>query len=223
MYFAKEGRLLVDREKQSVAVELTSGTRHTTSTATPDEYEGADYERVLIHLDPNAVFPNIKPTKTPREMNIAELEASIAAGMAIHDPGYVQRYEIQQKFAIPVACIVLALIGLGLGVSNRKDGRFASFVLGFAVIFAYYVVLWTVRAAAYAGRIPSGLGPWIPNLVFGAAGVGLLLWRARSADQPIRISIPAFWRRREKATSPLETDGGSRAAGREDRLFACHT
>jgi len=216
VYFAKEGRLLVDSTKQSVALELTNGTRHTTSTAKPDEYEGADYERVLIHLDPNAVFPNIKPTKTPREMNIAELMASIAAAEVIHDPGYVQRYEIQQKFAIPAACLVLALIGLGLGVSNRKDGRFASFVLGFGVIFAYYVVLWTVRAAAYTGQVPASLGPWVPDVLFGVAGVALLLWRARSADQPIRISVPAFWRRGEKdaARSGESPDGRLPAAKR---------
>ena len=208
VYFASDGRLVVDREKQLVALELTGGTRHTTSTAKPDEYEGADYKSTRIYLDPTTVFPNIKPQKTPREMTIAELRASIAAGAAIHDPGYVQRYEIQQKFAIPVACLVMALIGLGLGVSNRKDGRFASFVLGFSVIFAYYMVLYTVRAAALTGRIPAGLGPWVPVLVFGAAGLALFLWRARSADQPIRISLPAFWR---------GTDGdqpsGARAAG----------
>lgn len=218
VYFAKEGRLLVDRAKESVALELTSGTRHTTSTAKPDEYEGADYKSVLIHLDPNTVFPNIKPTKTPTEMSIAELKASIAAGAANRDPGNVQRFSIQQKFAIPAACLVLAVIGLALGVSNRKDGRFSSFVLGFGVIFAYYVVLWTVRAAAFTGRIPAGLGPWIPNVIFGAAGVALLFWRARSADQPIYISVPAFWRRggADEAASggPWHGAGGRRPARR---------
>jgi LPS export ABC transporter permease LptF/LPS export ABC transporter permease LptG len=204
VYFASEGRLVVDREKQTVALELTGGTRHTTSTAKPDEYEGADYESVRIHLDPTTVFPNIKPQKTPREMSIAELKASLAAAAAIHDPGYVQRYEMQQKFSIPAACLVLALIGLGLGVSNRKDGRFASFVLGFSVIFAYYLVLYTARAAANTGRIPAGLGPWVPVVVFGAAGIALFLWRARSADQPIRVSLPAFWRR--GATQPASSD-----------------
>ena len=95
--------------------------------------------------------------------------AGIVAGAAIHDPGNVQRYEIQQKFAIPVACIVLALIGLALGVSNRKDSQFSSFVLGFGVIFAYYVVLWTVRAAAFKSgggtiwRIHSGVSNCLPG------------------------------------------------------------
>ncbi|HEY3044129.1 MAG TPA: LPS export ABC transporter permease LptF [Vicinamibacterales bacterium] len=211
VYFAKEGRLLVDRAKQSVRLELSSGTRHTTSTTKPDEYEGADYEKVLIHLDPNTVFPNIKPTKTPIEMNIAELKASIAEGAATGDPGNVQRFDLQQKFAIPVACLVLALIGLALGVSNRKDSRFSSFVLGFAVIFAYYVVLWTMRAASFAGRIPPSLGPWIPNVIFGAAGVALLFWRARSADRAVRISIPAFWGAGEKEPSAAGASSGGAA------------
>ena len=120
------------------------------------------------------------------------------------DPGYSQRYMIQQKFAIPVACLVLALIGLALGVSNRKDGRFASFVLGFGVIFAYYVVLWTV-ARRRAQRTASGRA-WrrgFRTSIFGVAGVALLFWRARfgrSADshQPSGVLAP---RRAEPSTA----------------------
>ena len=133
-------------------------------------------------------------------MSIAELRESIAAGVANQDPGYNQRFMIQQKFAIPAASLVLALIGLALGISHRKDSRFSSFVLGFAVIFAYYVVLWTARAGALSGRVPASFAPWIPNLVFGIAGVALLFWRAGSADQPVRINIPAFWRRGNEAS-----------------------
>ena len=39
---------------------------------------------------------------------------------------------------------------------------------------------------------------WLPNIVLGAAGVFLLINRARSADQPIRIPLPQWltrWRR----------------------------
>ena len=67
---------------------------------------------------------------------------------------YSQRFMIQQKFSLPVACLVLALIGLALGASNRKDGKLASFALGIGVIFVYYILLYIVarrgarRAAA---------------------------------------------------------------------------
>ena len=53
--------------------------------------------------------------------------------------------EIQKKFSLPVACLVFALVGVGLGISNRKDGKLASFVLGIAVIFIYYVAMFTAQ------------------------------------------------------------------------------
>ena len=91
VYFAKEGRLLVDREKRLVALQLRNGTRHTTSSSKPDEYEGGDYETMVIHLDPETVFPSIKPSKTATEMTIAELKASIAAGAGVLDLGHESR------------------------------------------------------------------------------------------------------------------------------------
>jgi LPS export ABC transporter permease LptG/LPS export ABC transporter permease LptF len=196
VYFAKEGRLLIDRAKQTVQLSLKDATRHTTFTAKPDEYEGSDLDRVVLNLEPETVFPRAQLMKGDPEMTIAELHQSIAEAATRGDPGYDQKLMIQQKFSFPAACFVLALIGLGLGVTNRKDGKLASFVLGFAVIFAYYVVLWTCRSLAKSGRLAPELSPWMPNILLGAAGVVLFFWRARSADQPIRFSIPTFWKRR---------------------------
>jgi LPS export ABC transporter permease LptG len=110
---------------------------------------------------------------------------------------YVEQFMIQLKFSLAFACPVLALIGLALGVSNRKDGKLASFVLGFVVIFVYYVLLYFSRALGFGGWMPAGAAPWIPNVVLGAAGIALAIWRAKSANEAIRISIPAFWQRRE--------------------------
>ncbi len=61
--------------------------------------------------------------------------SSKADGLSPHN----QIIEIHKKFSIPVACLVFAVLGLGLGVSHRRDGKFASFVFGIGVIFAYYV------------------------------------------------------------------------------------
>jgi LPS export ABC transporter permease LptF len=211
VFFAKEGRLLVDREKRTVQLQLMHGTQYTTSVSKPDEYQGHDFESQLLKLDPETVFPR-PPAKGITEKTIAELRSDVASGAARGDPGYLERFVIQQKFSIPVACLVLALIGLALGVSNRKDGMLASFVLGFVVIFAYYVLLWTSRALAMSGRIPATPAPWIPNIVLGAAGIALALWRAGSADEPIRISIPTFWRER-----PSEPPAGSPIPGPSPR------
>jgi LPS export ABC transporter permease LptG/LPS export ABC transporter permease LptF len=195
VYFAKEGRLLVDRARQTVQLALHDATRHTTFAAKPDEYEGSDLASVVLNLDPETVFPRTQLMKGDPEMTIAELRESIAEAAKRGDPGYDQKLMIQQKFSFPVACFVLALIGLGLGVTNRKDGKLASFVLGFGVIFTYYVLLWTARSLAKSGWLAPEISPWVPNIVLGLAGILLFLWRARSADQPIRFSIPTFWKK----------------------------
>ncbi|HEY2908505.1 MAG TPA: LptF/LptG family permease [Vicinamibacterales bacterium] len=200
VYFASEGRLLVDRGKRTVQLALTGGTSHTTFIAKPDEYEGKAFDSLVLTMDPQAVFPRVELMKGDPEMTIAELQASAADAERHGGHGYGQRFMIHQKFALAGACAVLGLLALALGVSNRKDGRLASFAIGFGIIFVYYILLWTSRAGALSGHLPAGAA-WLPNVVMGAAGVAMLLWRARSADQPIRISIPTFWRRAASSSS----------------------
>ena len=45
----------------------------------------------------------------------------------------------QKKFSIPAACLAFMLVALGLGVSNRRDGKLASFVVGIGVVFVYWM------------------------------------------------------------------------------------
>ena len=202
VFLAKEGRLAIDREKQTVTLELKNGIRHTVTTGKPEEYEGGVFTSTILQLDAETVFPRTTPVKGVPEMTVAELRASIAAEAKNGGPGYAQRFMIQEKYSFPVASIVLALLGLGLGVSHRKDGRLVSLIMGIGLIFVYYGILWMARAIVMGGRLSPELAPWIPNLIFGVAGVLLLVWRSRSADQPIRISIPVFWRREPKVPEP---------------------
>jgi LPS export ABC transporter permease LptF/LPS export ABC transporter permease LptG len=208
-YFAREGRIIVDRAARLVQVQLKDGTRHTTLRNKPEDYEGSEFESIVLTLNPDTVFPR-PPSKGPPEMTIAELRTSIAEGAKHADPGYSQRFMIQQKFSIPIACPVLALIGLALGISNRKGGNLASFVLGFCVIFVYYVLLWTSRDLALGGRLAPDWAPWIPNILLGVAGVVLMMWRVRSADQPIRIGVPVFWRPATEPRDPATDRSGGR-------------
>ena len=62
--------------------------------------------------------------------------------------------EAHKKFSIPVACFVFVLLGAAFGVSSRTDGRLASFALGIAVIFAYYVLMYESEALAKGQRVP---------------------------------------------------------------------
>src|SRR4051812_14112929 len=200
VYFAREGRIHLDREHRIVQLELREGSSHTTHADKPDDYEQTAFDSILITLDPSTVFRR-PPPPGAREMTIRELRQEVAQARERNQPAYDARFMIQQKFTLPLACPVLALIGLALGATSRKDGRLASFAIGIGVIFIYYVLLWGARAAAIGGRMTPELAPWVPIIVMGSAGVVMNLWRARSADLPIRFSLPAFWRRRRGAVS----------------------
>jgi LPS export ABC transporter permease LptG len=159
--------------------------------AQPDEYHETEFESISLNLDPQTVFPP-PPSRGVPEMTIADLRRTIRDADRNGDRllGYNSRFMIQYKFSFPVACCVLSLVGLALGFSNRKDGMLASFVIGISVSFVYYVLLYMARAAAHGGALSPDLAPWIPPAVLGVTGVVLLLWRARSTDRPILITLP---------------------------------
>jgi LPS export ABC transporter permease LptG len=120
---------------------------------------------------------------------------------------------IHQKFSIPVACLVFGLIGLALGATHRRDGMLGSFVLGILVVFAYYVPLYVGPSMVKASLIPPWLGMWLANIVLGALGVMMFVWRDRVADQPIRIPLPA-WLHRRTAAGMLPGAGAFRVLDR---------
>ena len=194
VYVAARGRLIIDREKQTVTLLLEQGAWHTTFVKKPEQYEGYSFDRLMLDMDANTVFPRTQIIKGDNEKTIAELRATAESNRKSGVPYAAQLYTIQQKFSLPAACAVLALIGVALGASNRKEGKLGSFALGTGVVFVYYVLLYTSRAGALAGRLWPTVAPWLVNVILGAAGIALVLWRAGSADQPVRLSL-TFWRR----------------------------
>ena len=193
VFVARSGRVVLDRAKRTVELVLENGTQHTTSRDHPEEYDANAFESTVIKIDPETIFPRTQIVKGDNEKTIAELRQTVADNTARNARSNSQLYTIQQKFSLPVACLVLALIGVALGASSSKDGKLASFALGTAVVFVYYIILYSARAGAFAGRLPASFAPWLVNLILGTAGIALVVWRAGSADQPIRFSIPRFW------------------------------
>jgi LPS export ABC transporter permease LptF/LPS export ABC transporter permease LptG len=190
-YLARHGRVVIDRAARTVEMALEDGARHTADQA--GKYEVFQFDRLLLRLNPETVFPREGPPLGAREMSIPQLQARAAElereGIYPHS----ELFEIQKKFSIPFACLVFGLIGLALGASNRRDGKLASFVIGLGVIFIYYVVLWLGQSLVRGHIVPPWLAAWGPNIVLGAFGGLLFLWRDRGFDRPMRLpSLPRF-------------------------------
>ena len=205
VYLAKRGRMVVDRNAQTIQMVLEDGTRHSTTVNQPEKYEISKFESTIVSLDPQSVFPKQAPPRGERELGIADLQARIAELQGRGEPAHRPIMELHKKFSIPLACVVFAIVGLALGASHRKDGKLASFVIGIAVIFVYYVIMFTAEAMAKGQWIPAWIAMWLPNIFVGLWGLILLVSRTRSADQPISIPLPRWpWK--------TAADGGATAS-----------
>ena len=215
IYIAERGRVGVDRDRRTVAIVLENGERHRVDPAAPDAYEVHAFRELRIQLDAESLFPAGGPDRGLREMTIPELNEQAAAMRAAGVSPHAPIIEAHKKFSIPFACFVFVLLGVAFGVSSRTDGRLASFALGIAVIFAYYVLMYESEALAKGQRVPPHLAMWLPNILLGLAGVALIRRRAGGVERG--ASLP--WTRWRLPAPPgvPEVAGGPAIAGAADR------
>ena len=191
IFVSEKGQVALNRLDRQVAIILENGVRHDVSPERPEDYEVHEFERIVMSLDPDTVFPRMGPQRGYPELTIAELENEVldmrAAGLSPHRP----IMEIHRKFSIPIACFVFALIGLAFGLSNRRDRRVSSFVVGIGVIFVYYVWMYVAEAAAKGALVSPHLAMWLPNLALGLPALFFVWRRVFTVDGRL---LPQSWR-----------------------------
>lgn len=225
VYLARRGRLALDRAQQRVDMVLEDGTRYS-QTAGKGEVETYRFPKELIvAIDPQSVFPRITLQRGVNEMRIPELRRQIEekerAGLSPHP----EILAIQQRFSFPIACLVFGVIGLALGLSVARESKVAGFVVGIAVIFVYYVLLYVSEALTKGHMLDPYLSRWVPNLILLPIGIAALVWRARWAQGRFPIPLPVgfavvrpFWRRAPDAEAAQARPGPAPARGRSDRV-----
>ncbi len=95
------------------------------------------------------------------------------------------RIELHQRLALPLACVLLAVVGVALGVSSRKAGKSSSIVLTVFLAFLYYMSLVSLIGLARQRTLPAALAVWIPNILFTLAGMVLLIRLESPGDRDL--------------------------------------
>jgi LPS export ABC transporter permease LptG len=90
--------------------------------------------------------------------------------------------ELNQRFALPLACIMLALVGIPLGVTSRKGGKSSAYVVTVLVAFLYYMSYASLLGLARSGRVAVPVAAWTPGTVYAIAGTFLLSRLERPGD-----------------------------------------
>lgn len=120
--------------------------------------------------------------KNERMMDLGELRAAIDEGRAEERPVRKFQVEVHKKFAIPAACLVMALVAVPLGASTRRHTKATGYLVAIGVIAIYYMFIDGGEKFAEEGAIAPWLGVWAANLVIGGAAVALLWHKAREND-----------------------------------------
>ncbi|MGH9458695.1 MAG: LPS export ABC transporter permease LptG [Thermoanaerobaculia bacterium] len=175
---ADSGRLSVTSGTGQVWLELFDSQTHVSSASRPERYDlNRNQEQRLLLDDPAAEPAEPRSlAKSLEEMSLAELWRRLGAARARDNPLDIRflKVEIHERIAIPFACIAFGVLGLPLGVTNRRGGKSSGFSLSIAIILLYYVLLNNGEDLARSGRLPVGLGMWLPNLVLLAFGIWFL-------------------------------------------------
>ncbi len=86
------------------------------------------------------------------------------------------RTNLQGRFALSLACLVVSLLGIPLGILVRHSNKLVSFAIAaIPVVGLYYPLMMAGEAMGESGALHPGIGMWMGNVVVGAIGVGLLL------------------------------------------------
>ena len=130
---------------------------------------------------PQTAFDITKKGKETKEMNIFEAREYLKIIKHGGDKQRIRKWQvrIQEKIAIPFACLVFAVIGAALGVKPQNSGKATSFGICIGLIFAYYLLSFICQSLGISGVVPPWVAAWLPNFL-GLSAAGALL--AQSVD-----------------------------------------
>jgi lipopolysaccharide export LptBFGC system permease protein LptF len=154
-----------------------------------------------------------------RTMTIGQLQAaarSARAGTKPSDLASAARYEIeiQKKFALPAACVVMALLGIAVSLRVRRSGAWLVAGVSCAVFVGYYMMLMTGESLANQRTISPFIGIWGANVLM--VGVVLLaLWR-RTPSRVYPLVIASLL----SATAPASAQSTDSAMATTRAIYA---
>ena len=82
--------------------------------------------------------------------------------------------ELHGRLAMPWTCFVVMLIAIPFGVAAGQRNLFVGVAGSIFICFTFFVLQQVGLALGTGGYLPAWLAAWLPNLVFGAAGLFLI-------------------------------------------------
>jgi LPS export ABC transporter permease LptG/LPS export ABC transporter permease LptF len=194
---------VVNGQNQTITMRLRDGTEIGTVPDKPDQDTISTFSQTDLPLEAGSQEDvRLGRSDTPiLAMTNRELLARTHG-----KNGRIYEIEFEKRLAYPAACLVLMLVGVPLGISSRRGGKGAGFVLTIGLVFVYYFLSSTGTALARQHKIPAFLGVWQANLLFALCGIVLLRQMATGGAALSALASLGNWFRLRADQSAASTE-----------------
>jgi lipopolysaccharide export system permease protein len=173
-------RVFVERSRGAV-VEVAVADR-AQRTVSPDGlsyiitlYDGERYEGVpggaefkVLHFAEHVV-----PMQVPPFADVVRNLDAQPTLLLLRSPERVKRAELHWRMAMPVMCIVLALLAIPLSRLRPRQGRYDRVWVAVLIYFLYFQLISTGRSLLEHGKVPAVVGLWWVHLLVVLLALGI--------------------------------------------------
>jgi LPS export ABC transporter permease LptG/LPS export ABC transporter permease LptF len=164
---------------QTLRMQLADGSRHDISVSNPNQYDISTFLSTELPVQTGQQEEDSHLSRRDTKMQSVGMRQlwSLAHSNSGDSRGYL--IELHRRFSFPTACLVLMLVGVPLGMSSRRGGKGAGFVVTLLLVFLYYFLSSIGVALARQDKVPAALGVWGANILFALAGILLIQQMSR--------------------------------------------
>lgn len=160
--FATQGYLAKD------SVSMTNGWIRNFKEGRPVSFESKKHYSFSIQ-EKKSYF--LREKKEPDQMSYAELKRHITELKDRNFETLSYEVDLDYKVSFPLACLVMALMGIPFAFSMGKRGTLVGLGMSLAIGMVYWGAIGIFKNLGYVGYLPPLLAAWGPNLIFGLAGL----------------------------------------------------
>jgi len=127
--------------------------------------------RAPFRESPEVLFALEAPANTKSALLLRD---DIHRAEALGTPVHGQWVELHAKFARPALCFVMALVAIPFAMRVRRGGVVVGFGLSIVIGLTYVLFFYGGLGLGYLQLLPASVAAWAANVIFLAAGLGLL-------------------------------------------------
>ncbi len=194
---ARSGKLTANVEEMLISLELRNGTINRDQDEVSQTISFGDY---LLQLPLDSGSTGLGKVYNPKNLGkndlypaqlltrAAEYRREAEKNPALRQFNLTKSIDLVSEFhsrlALPVGCLIMALLALPLSLQSKPGRGRPGLALGLFFFVLYYILISVAQALSETSGMPIGLLMWSPNLIFAFLTLAMLRSSARENTIP---------------------------------------